>query len=291
MGNRMRTTHNNQVTWERLMWGDKDTAIGIVAGVIGATVIIGGWSVTHPPAPTARQIRQELLREIEPIVLQNCVLERFGSRADGGYLMCGNLLGSIESAYSYGIAGDDNWGCDVSRRFHVPVHQYDCFDPTRPACPGGRPEFHDECVGPRAEAIESRAYDSVASQIVRNGDAGKSLVVKMDVEGAELDSLLGTPDEQLDKIDQLAIELHAADRRYLNLVRHLKRKFYVVHLHFNNSRCSTQWRPLPSSVYEVLFVNKRIGIPDRSAPTPVLPHPLDAQNTSFRADCQTTIEP
>ena len=55
------------------------------------------------------------------------------------------------------------------------------------------------------------------------------------------------------------MEIHGADKRYLNLVRKLKRTFHVVHLHYNNNGCSTQWKPLPSAAYEVLFVNKRIG--------------------------------
>ena len=80
---------------------------------------------------TLRELRQELRQmffsAIRPVRLSNCTLERFGSPHDGGYLLCANLLGQIESAYSYGISGDDNWGCDVSKRYHVPVHQYDCF--------------------------------------------------------------------------------------------------------------------------------------------------------------------
>lgn len=271
--------------------GLKGTAVGIAAGVIAAVVVIAAWPLFQPKPPTARAIRQELLNEVLPVTLKNCTLERFGSAYDGGYLMCANLLGGIQSSYSYGIAGDDNWGCEVSRRFHVPVHQYDCFDPTRPPCPGGQPQFHDECVGGKTETIESRFFDTVANQITRNGDAGKTLVVKMDVEGAELESLTILPDELLDKIDQLVIELHAADERYLKLVKKLKRTFVPVHLHFNNSRCTTQFKPFPSPVYEVSFVNRRLAIVDPGAPRPVLPRALDAQNTSFHVDCQALIEP
>jgi hypothetical protein len=54
------------------------------------------------PTITARQIRQQLLMELQPVALQNCTMKRVGSPNDGGYLMCGNLLGGVESAYSYG---------------------------------------------------------------------------------------------------------------------------------------------------------------------------------------------
>ena len=154
------------------------TAMAILRGVVIGSVLIGVWLLLRPTPLTARQTRQQLFAEIQPIALKNCTLQRFGNRNDGGYLMCGNLLGNVQSAYSYGIAGDDSWGCDISRLSGVTVHQYDCFDTTRPACPGGRPEFHAECVGGRTETIESRFYDSVTNQIEKNGDAGKTLVVE-----------------------------------------------------------------------------------------------------------------
>jgi hypothetical protein len=240
------------------------------------------------PTITARQIREQLLMELQPVALQNCTMKRVGSPNDGGYLMCGNLLGGVESAYSYGIGPHDDWGCEISQSFSVLVHQYDCFDPGRPACPQGRPVFHNECIGPRAERIESRDFDTLTSQIRRNGDAGKTLLVKIDVEGAELESLMSTPDRVLDRIDQLAMEVHGADRRYLDLIRKLKRTFHLAHLHFNNQSCGVRWHPLPAWAYQVLFVNKRIGVRDYSKPSPSLPHPLDAPDYGLGRDCQAT---
>jgi hypothetical protein len=266
------------------------TLIGAATGVLAAICVIAAWPKLRPPQRTAHERRQELLDEVWPVALRNCALERIGKHNDGGYLVCGNLLGSIKSAYSYGIAGEDSWGCDISGRIHVTVHQYDCFDPTRPVCEGGQQDFHDECVGPKPDTLESRVYDSVANQIRKNGDAGKTLVVKMDVEGAELDSLGAMSDELLDTIDQLVMELHGTDERYLSLVRKLKRTFVPVHLHFNNSRCTTQFKPFPSPVYEVSFVNKRLAQVDGGAARPTLPRPLDEQNTRFHVDCQTLVE-
>jgi hypothetical protein len=172
----------------------------------------------------------------------------------------------------------------------VPVHQYDCFDPTRPVCEGGQQDFHDECVGAKAETIESRFFDSVENQIQKNGDTGKTLIVKMDVEGAELEALGAMSDDLLDRIDQLIMELHGTDEKYLNLVKKLKRTFVPVHLHFNNSRCTTQFKPFASPVYEVSFVNKRLAVPDPAAPRPTLPRALDERNTLFHVDCQTIVE-
>jgi hypothetical protein len=241
---------------------------------------------------TARQIRQTLLTELRPVTLSNCRLERFGGDNDGGYLMCGNLLGNVRSAYSYGIGPRDDWGCQVSATYRVPVHQYDCFDPGRPECPNGRATFHDECIGLKTETVDGRVFDTFTGQVTRNRDDGKTLVMKIDVEGAEL-ALMGTSDAMLNRIDQLAMEIHGTDRDFLRLVRKLKRTFHLVHLHFNNQACGVRYAPLPAWAYQVLFVNKRIGIVDRSAPSPYLPHPLDAPDYDLGGDCQINgrIEP
>jgi hypothetical protein len=180
------------------------TSAGIAAFVVVVAAV--ALSPLLEPKPTARQLRERLLLELKPVVLKNCTLARVGSAHDGGYLMCGNLFGRVQSAYSYGIGPADDWGCEISQTHRIPVHQYDCFSPPERACSSGLSVFHDECVGPKAETIDSRRFDSVTRQIAKNGDAGKTLVVKIDIEGAELPSLAATSDRVLDRFDQLAME-------------------------------------------------------------------------------------
>ena len=240
--------------------------------------------IAVPATPV--QIRQVLFRELQPVKLSNCTLERFGEAHDGGYLLCGNLLGAVASGYSYGISGYDGWGCDISRKLDVTVHQYDCFDLTRPVCDGGATVFHGECIGVAAGLEDGRPFDTLESQIVKNGDRGKRLVVKMDVEGAEWDSFLDAPNDVLQRIDQLAVEFHGSgDARYLEAVQRLKQFFHVVHLHWNNYACVESQDPFRAWAYEVLFVNKRIGVVDPAGKV-VLPHPLDAPNNPGKPDCR-----
>jgi hypothetical protein len=217
-----------------------------------------GWE-----ARRAAQARRRLFAELQPVRLANCTFERFGEPNDGGYVLCANLLGSVKSAYSYGVSGYDQWGCDVSRRLAVPVHQYDCFNLTRPVCPGGRPVFHEECVAGSPATFDGRLFDTLQHQFAKNGDGTVRVVVKMDVEGAEWDTFLRAPDAVLGQIDQLAIELHSTgeDQRTIDVVMKLKQYFYVASLHFNNITCEEGIAPLPASAYEVLFVSKRLGVP------------------------------
>ncbi len=232
------------------------------------------------------EIRRALLEELQPVSLANCDLRRYGEPHDGGYLLCENLLESVTAGYSYGISGYDGWGCDVSRGLDVRVHQYDCFNTQRPACPGGDTLFHEECVAGERSVDDGRLFDSIQNQTVANGDAEGHIVLKIDVEGAEWDSFLRTPDALLERIDQIAVEFHGVgEDRFVDTVRHLKRFFFVASLHFNNYSCSADIQPFPAWAYEVLFVNKRLGVLDPS-PAAVRMSPLHALNGPDLEDCQ-----
>jgi hypothetical protein len=240
------------------------------------------------------QQRQALYDMLQPVALANCALKRFGESHDGGYLMCANLLDDVQSAYSYGIAGYDKWGCDIATSLNVTVHQYDCFNTTRPACAGGHTLFHEECVGDTTKSQEGRLFDTINNQFAKNGDSAKRIVLKIDVEGAEWDSFLSAPHETLQQIDQMAVEFHwlqdemsqwIQTEKYLRAVQRLKEYFEVAHIHFNNASCIGGLEPFPTWAYEVLFVNKRLAVVDPTRKAGGL-HALDAPNNPAVADCQ-----
>ncbi|MCM3879415.1 MAG: hypothetical protein ND807_04825 [Vicinamibacterales bacterium] len=269
----------------------------ILTSCVIVGIVVLAFFPWHPPAGTRvsgsslRDARVALLEELRPVALKNCTIKRVGSPNDGGYLMCDNLMPGVESAYSYGIDKEDNWGCQVSLAFDVPVHQYDCFTPYRPTCAGGRAVYHNECIGPKREIIESRPFDTLANQIARNGDSGKRLLVKIDIEGAEWESLLATPDDVLARIDQLPMELHLVNApKFLELVRKLKRNFYPVSLHFNNQACAQNLDPIPAWAFQVLFVNKRVAELDPSQPGRVPGSSPDAPDSPTLPDCQSPIK-
>jgi hypothetical protein len=236
-------------------------------------------------ADQARIIRT-LFGMLQPVALSNCDLERFGEAQDGGYLMCGNLLRQVQSAYSYGIGGYDKWGCDISSTLNVRLHQYDCFNTTQPACPGGDTVFHAECVDGITRTEEGRFFDTITNQFTKNGDGAKRIAMKIDVEGAEWESFLSAPDGVFDQIDQMAVEFHwVQDEKYPAVVQRLKEFFHIAHIHFNNHTCAKGLEPFPAWAYEVLFVSKRLGVVDPSRAAGGL-HPLDAPNNPSFADCQ-----
>src|SRR4051794_11369804 len=122
-------------------------AIRITIVIIAVATAIAAATVERKRQAESRKLREAILAELRPVALTNCTFKRFGSANDGGYLMCENLIEPQDSVYSYGVGTNDDWGCEMSRLYHVPVHQYDCFDPAQPGCDGGTFDFHNECVG------------------------------------------------------------------------------------------------------------------------------------------------
>jgi len=239
----------------------------------------------------AEEGRARLLAELTPVKLANCEFKRFGEVNDGGYLLCANLLGGAQSAYSYGISGYDQWGCDVSTRLSVPVHEYDCFNLDHPVCPTGKPVFHGECVAGARATLEGRLFDTPENQFLKNGDTGKRVVVKMDVEGAEWETFEKASDAVLQRIDQLTIEMHGVSEpeRFIAVVSRLKQFFYVASLHMNNFACLMGVAPFPAEVYEALFVSKRLAVPGGSGPGGA-PAALLTRNNPTWSDCQSLAD-
>jgi len=150
--------------------------------------------------------------------------------------------------------------------------------------------FHNECVGDRTGYRKSHLFDTLENQIRKNGDTGRHLIIKMDIEGGEWESLLTAPDELLASIPQFAMEMHGFDDpRILEVLGKLNRNFYLVNLHFNNWSCTSRAAPLPAWAYQVLWVNKRIGIVDPTAPVPAPMSPLNAPDSPTWADCQLPV--
>ncbi|MFO0737760.1 MAG: hypothetical protein U0270_17850 [Labilithrix sp.] len=256
---------------------------------------LGVMAAACGPNGGSRPARVALAEELKPVGLKNCELKRYGSANDGGYLMCANLLKGVEALYSYGIDREDNWGCQLSKEFQLPVHQYDCFTPERPKCDGGKFVYHDECVGNKTESKPGggggpKPFDTIANQLKKNGDGEKKhLVVKIDVEGAEWESLTATSDDVFDRIDTLVGEFHGVgEQRFVDVIKRLKTKFWMVSVHFNNYSCSKNFEPLPARAYQILWINKRIGEMDPSVKPHVAGEPPDTPDApQGEIDCQT----
>lgn len=272
-----------------LFFGEGMKKAQLVLILVFAAVFLEGCA-DYPRVDTIIQTH------LKPVALQNCNLQRFGDVDDGGYLLCANLLDRIGSVYSYGIDGRDNFGCSIARAHSIVVHQFDPFNTDRPACNNELTLFHEEGIADKSFTDKSnRRFDSLEAHIKRHGDENKPLLVKMDVEGAEWDSLLALSDATFSQIQQLTMEIHwlysagTTDKMERAFVR-LSEHFYVAHVHNNNNRCGSGSTIFQSDVMEVTYVNKNVARLSTKGEQPVLPHPLDAANVASYSTCDLTMD-
>lgn len=170
--------------------------------------------------------------------------ERFGEYGDGGYVMCTDGLESgLIGAMSYGISGYDGWGMDIAKRFHVPLHEYDCTNFQEPQpCTGCEVHFHPECI--RSETQPAAAGYKTFSQSFSDagfaGQPGASILLKIDVEAAEWEVFKSEPVSSLQMFREIVVEYHwlgdqSKHPLYLQAVKKIEESgFRVTHLHGNN---------------------------------------------------------
>lgn len=176
---------------------------------------------------------------------------RFGEARDGGYVLCADGLGEdLVGALSYGIHGKDGWGMDVASKYHIPVHEYDCYVTRVPSvCAGCNVSFHPECIR-SAESAPQPNFATLSEHLSATGfaDAAEgSLLLKMDIEGDEWPIFAGESMQTLQKFRQIAVEFHMVGawgnhQRFLLSLKALERAgFVVLHLHGNNCQGSQKF--------------------------------------------------
>jgi hypothetical protein len=220
----------------------------------------------------------DLLRKLRPL---DCGAEliRIGRAGDGGYLVPNDLSG-IEYCFSPGVGPSSEFEMELAdRKIKSFLADYSVESP-----PANRPEFtfDRKYLG----ASDTEPYITLASwkdKYLREykGD----LLLQMDIEGAEYEVILSTPDDLLSQFRILVIEFHSLHKLFdpfgFRLIsaafQKLLRSFYVAHIHPNNS-CEIAKRgkiEIPSMM-EFTFMNrKRV---DWTSPLTKFPHKLDCDN-------------
>jgi hypothetical protein len=171
---------------------------------------------------------------------------RLGEQNDGGYLTCMDHNASNPSlaAFSLGVEHHDQWSEDVVTILGAKkVLQYDCTIQTPPAaCP--RCNFHRKCIRGASQIAANDDSSWTLQEAIENAGfkdaADDSLIMKMDIEGSEWDTLKEFPKKDLQKFKQIAIEYHDLNAehdhdKYVLAQTNLKNNGFVpVHIHGNN---------------------------------------------------------
>ena len=222
-----------------------------------------------------------LIRKLRPL---DCGIDlvRVGAAHDGGYLIPNDLEG-IEFCFSPGVSSIAEFEMQLAdRNIRSFLADYSINKP-----PAMRPEFtfDKKFLG----AVDEERYFTLTTwkdKYLR--DYSGDLILQMDIEGAEYQVFLSTPDSLLAQFRIIVVEFHALDRLFdkfgLGLIsacfEKLLQSFYVVHIHPND--CSEVVRrgeiEIPEHM-EFTFLNKRRVSETR--PRTDFPHKLDAMNSAL----------
>jgi hypothetical protein len=226
-------------------------------------------------------VEVDLLRRLAAMLIPqktNFRLVRCGAYHDGGYLIPVDLDG-ISVCFSPGVSDVAGFEKSLYEGTGIGSHQAD-YSVDAPPDMFTPLSFIKKFLGAHNGDIFITMESWVKSQA--EYQLGKDFILQMDIEGAEYETLLATPDDVLNRFRIIVLELHNIEMWALPcffpiakaFLHKLCAAFHVVHSHPNNWGKSFDVNGfiMPSSL-ELTFLRK-----DRS-PTfgacDVFPHPQD----------------
>lgn len=160
---------------------------------------------------------------------------RVGKLYDGGYVLVDDFSADMK-VYSFGIAGDVSFDKHLANK-GLDIHMY---DHTIHGLPEQHDKFHFYKTGISAIDEPENSKLSMKTILEMNGDAeNHSLILKMDVEGAEWDFINTVSSELLNQFIQITFELHRLtdvknSENILNALDKLNQTHQMVWIHANN---------------------------------------------------------
>ena len=249
-------------------------------GAIDLLLTFGDWDC---PAQ-----EDDIRNAISLLVPIGCSAEliRLGGSGDGAYLLPDQLEG-VEACFSPGVSTQTAFEMELAERYRIPSYLCDASVQAselqlHPELHTFTPQWLGSYTGGNTLTLDAWVAGSA------HADA-TSLLLQMDIEGAEYNALLAASDAVLSRFRMAVIEFHLlaalASARFLSMkflpvLRKLLLHFDVVHAHANNC-CGTidlaGW-DVPQ-VIELTFLRKA----DNPQPHRCqIPHPLDVLNAPSR---------
>jgi hypothetical protein len=234
---------------------------------------------------TDSQSVRELLVKLSPLRAPNELI-RLGPDGDGGYLVPDDLAG-IEACFSPGVSNVAGFELDCAKR-GMKVFMADASVDGPPiAHPSFR--FIQKFIGGSSEGDFISLEDWVKKEV---GHTPGDLLLQMDIEGFEYQSVLAAPDSILERFRIMVIEFHDMEFLFSAPIfpfqrlafEKILRSHVCVHIHPNNFCTPITVGDLESlQMAEFTFLRRdRMTIPNPSFANR-FPHPLDRDNTERRS--------
>lgn len=233
-----------------------------------------------PTKTTKKPLLVDLINSLHP-KSTDIELIRLGPQGDGGYLIPDDLAG-IEACFSPGVSDSSDFelACaNLGMQIFMADHSVN-----GPATSHKSFNFTKKYVG----ATTSEKFMTI-NDWIKNSPVNETsdLILQMDIEGYEYETLLSIPDELMKRFRIIVIEFHRLHHLWSAPFHRIASSAFVkvlqthscVHLHPNNCRSSIYMQGIEiPRVMEFTFLrNDRI---DNYAYTSSFPHPLDSDNTT-----------
>ncbi len=228
---------------------------------------------------------KKLLQELMPYDVSGFEKKvRLGNQSDGGYVLPENILPLIDVAYGYGVADHIDFEEDLIKKRDIPVRLYDHSVESLPLQHKNF-YFFKQGIGHK----KSGSFDTFGNQVKANGDSGKKILLKMDIEGCEWKVLGDIIQDFSQDIVGLIVEIHQLYRyekfpQYIDILKKIDEKFTLVHIHGNNNGEMVFVNGTKiTSVLELTFINNNLVTQKKAMALP-LPSALDYPNMKERND-------
>jgi hypothetical protein len=263
---------------KRLPGAGKINLTGIMANQTTVILNLPGSLPFFPTKVTSSSRIINLLRLLHPIRCSKGLV-RLGSEGDGGYLVPDDLEG-IVACFSPGVSDNAGFELDLAER-GMQIFLADASVGSPPV-QHGLFHFRKKFVGATTGGDFLTMEDWVESSMVNEqGD----LLLQMDIEGFEYETLLAMPERVIRRFRIIVIEFHFLDRLFSEPSFEIQGKTFeklllthtCLHIHPNNV-CGTirvGQIEIPQMAEYTFLRNDRVSDPVFATE---FPHPLDVDN-------------
>jgi hypothetical protein len=222
-------------------------------------------------------------------------LDRYGGSYDGGYILNPDLVNKSKYVYSYGVGPDESF-ITFDRHISSLGKQVFMYD----ASTDGHWFTSDPNFIFKKEYVNSQ---NILKHIKENNHTDNTdMILKMDIEGNEFETLLNCDDSVFSHFNQIGLEVHDVlnshpekeniinvddeNLRWLNKIKlfsRLNEYYHLVHIHGNNNSLSI--RDGIADVLELTYIRKDHMPPEprrSSLPCPI--NGLDYRNSHDRPE-------
>jgi hypothetical protein len=223
---------------------------------------------------------------------------RLGNNYDGGYVIPDLPYSKL---YSFGISNNMTFDTDFVNKYKYSSAYL--FDPTI----NNLPSTHDPSkicfsrigLGPEnmeTEICGMKCNVKTLNDIVSN-ESDNKLLLKIDIEGGEFESLMNATDETLNKFMCIVVEFHwlcnEDKKQKIECFRKLNNLFYVIHAHANNHSpilVKEDFYHVPD-VMEITFIRKDLMDGEIVLSKDKFPTKLDFPNHGLLPEIPLTFYP